>query len=56
MFQNSLLEKDCTKEFDACEEYNEKLISIKQKVKEFFGKPDKEHLSQNVIEVERKGS
>lgn len=46
-------QKDYTKEFDACKEYNEKLISIKQKVKLFFVNPAGEHFSPNFIKAEK---
>lgn len=45
MLVTSFSEIDYTKEFDVCEEYNAKLISTKQKMKQCFVKTSEETLT-----------
>lgn len=53
MLTNNVIEKDYSKEFEACEEYTEKLISIKEKWKQLFVKPMGEIRSMTFTDVER---
>lgn len=56
MLTSGVTEKDYVKEFDACEEYKEKLIILKQKVKCVLRKPSEENVLPNAVEIERNGS
>lgn len=52
MLTEKVVEKDYSKQFETCEGYTVKLITIKQKENAFF-KPTEKHRSQNFIDVDR---